>query len=125
MFGSKARLLANLIKESDHPNKVQLVTAFRWIQGHNKRDVIAHGHMITSETEVSFLERPRGGGFAVKEHSFTLEQFVDHAQQLGSKTLEFWTAMDSSREELQAFVEAALSLDRKSATSPGAPHSKA
>jgi hypothetical protein len=125
MFGPKARLLGSLIKDSNHAKKSEMLGAVRWLQGNSKRDVFAHGYMITSSTKVILLERPRGGGFKVKEHPFTLEQFIAHTKQVGSNAQTFWQALGASNADLAEFVAAALSLDNKSTTSPGEPADRA
>ena len=46
-FSRKARLLADLIRTSEYPNKAAILGAFNKVRDNNKRDIIAHsyGHL--------------------------------------------------------------------------------
>jgi hypothetical protein len=125
MFGTKARLLADLVRRSDHPNRTKLLQSFKIVRGSNKRDIIAHGHMLTSEDEVTFVERPRGGDKPMAiEHSFTLEEFILHAKILAIASNDFQTALGVTDSDLTEFLVAALNLSHKSTTSPASPTSR-
>jgi hypothetical protein len=116
MFGTKAKLLSNLIKKSHHPKKHVLTTAFNAIKGLAKRDIVAHGYQIENPTHVGFLEKARGGGerFSAKLHVFTREEFARHVDKLIGDANAFYDALDAPPEEFDAFVEAAKSFSSKS-----------
>lgn len=124
MFGRKARLLADLIGQSEHPNKSALLGSFNAIRGKSKRDIFAHGYLWSSPHEIRFIERSISGPFKAIEHKFTFEEFQLHCLELASNSDAFYYALGATREELNAFANAALSLNRKSKTSPGKPVSK-
>src|SRR4051812_39541371 len=81
MFGTKGRLLADLISRSDHPHKAKLLGPLNWIRGHALRDALAHSYQKLGEDGgITFVDRRAGGGFAVKEHEFTLKEFAMHVK---------------------------------------------
>lgn len=123
MFGRKARLLADLIGRSDLPNKAAVMTAFNKVRGKNLRDVFAHSYLGASRDGVVFLERKSGGEYKGVEHPFTLKEFEKHVYRVLAESSEFQAAIGVSGEELQAFAQAALSLDRNEETSPDSPTS--
>lgn len=125
MFGRKARLLADLIGRSAHPRKAEILGAFNQIRGVSKREVFAHGYIGASKDTVSFLERTAGGEFSAKEHVYTLAEFRAHTNEVSRVATAFSDALGVSDAELDGFATAALSLNRKSKTSPGAPNAKA
>ncbi|HQT52216.1 MAG: hypothetical protein Q8K11_01155 [Phenylobacterium sp.] len=114
MFGPKAKLLATLIKLSDHPNKQALMTALNIIRA-GKRDVITHGYQLENEGGVAFLERSRSSqDFQTKLHEFTRDGFRDHVNGLVGASNSFFEASGAKAEDIQAFVDAAGSLAKKS-----------
>ena len=124
MFGRKAQLLANLIGTSDDPKKSQILGALNKVRGMSKRDIFAHSYVRSDKTTVTFLDRSTGGEFKAKEHTFTLAEFRTYVTEFESAGEAFRIAVGAvSRPELDAFAKAALSLSRKSKTSPGIPTS--
>lgn len=124
MFGAKAPLLVKLIKRSDHPNKQAMLKAFNAIRGLAKRDIVAHGYQIENGENVGFLEKPRGAGdFTTKHHLFTRREFAQHVNDLIGNSNAFYEALGAPDSEIEAFVDVAMSLDSKAATSPGNPTS--
>jgi len=125
MFGPKARLLADLISRSDDPKKPQLLAPFNRLRGDSKRDVIAHGYVWSDAHTVRFIQRITSGEYTVRSHSFTLKEFAEHAIRFATDAAEFYTVLGATQEVMDAFGNAALSLDRKSKTSPQKPQDKA
>jgi hypothetical protein len=124
MFGRKARLLADLIGRSDHPEKAKILGAFNKARGGNKRDVFAHGYIWSGPDTVKFIERSVSGEFKAVEHEFTLDELETHALNFILASQAFWDALGVTNDEAQAFANAALSLNRKPKTSPGSPAAK-
>ena len=59
MFGTKLRLLADLIKRSNHPRKNTLAQAVKSLQA-SKRDQITHSYIKSNATNVTFMYRTKG-----------------------------------------------------------------
>jgi hypothetical protein len=125
MFGPKARLLANLVSKSDHPNKSQILGALNKLRGNSKREVIAHGYVTGDAEHVYFLERINAGELTVRRHGFTYLEFLQHCIEFLTQTLALANALDYPREEVVAFGHALDSLLSKSTTSPQSPTDKA
>jgi hypothetical protein len=125
MFGPKARLLANLVSKSDHPNKAQILGALNKLRGNSKREVIAHGYIQGDAQYVYFLERINSGELTVRRHGFTFLEFLEHCAEFLTQTLALANALDYSKEETVAFGHALDSLLPKSTTSPQSPADKA
>ncbi|RDV05132.1 hypothetical protein [Undibacter mobilis] len=125
MFGRKSRLLADLIKRSDHPQKSKILEPFNKIRGMSKRDVFAHGYIRGDAESVTFLERAAGGEFKATEHTFTFMEFQIHVATIAKLATEFYEALGCTREQVSDFANAALSLNRKSKKSPETPKSRA
>jgi hypothetical protein len=117
MFGRKARLLADLIGRSDHENKKELLRTFNAVRGNN-RDVIAHGYIWSDSKSVKFIERSISGEFKTIEHKFSLNEFVANLDDFNNKATAFYNAFSVTFEEINAFANAALNLNRKSKTPP-------
>jgi hypothetical protein len=122
MFGRKARLLADLIRNSDAPNKAQLLGPFNRIRA-AKRDVIAHSHFTSDALGVAFLERSVSADFKATVHQYTFAEFQRHVDEVAVTAREFVEAIGATPEEIDTFVKAALSLERKSIKSPESPTS--
>jgi hypothetical protein len=118
MWGRKARLLADLIKRTDHPKKSELLGSLNTVRGQVKRDVFAHSYTRSDENTVTFLNRKEGGGYQAVEYPFTLERFTAHVKTFTQASEDFAKALGASPQELSAFTKAALSLNRKSNKSP-------
>jgi hypothetical protein len=125
LLGRKALLLAGLVSRSDHPQKTEILSAFNRIRGMSRRDMFAHAYIRSDATTVTFLDRSSGGEFIAKEHTYTLEQFRKHVADFAKAGGEFYAALGLTKEECNEFAKAALSLNRKSKTSPGAPSDSA
>jgi hypothetical protein len=125
MFGQKARLLADLIGRSNHPSKAKILNAFNAVRSDNLRDAFFHCYMQSSYDDVTYIERPRGGDYRATAHKFTLVTFTLHVKRVMEAAEAFYAALAADEGEINAFVNAALSLKRKSKTSPGSPASSA
>lgn len=119
MYGRKARLLADLVGRSDHPNKAKILGALNWIRGNSKRDIIAHGYQKFDDESIEFVERTISGEFEARGHVFTNEEFISHIKTLAKKGREFQEALEASEDDLREFANAAFNLNRKAKTSPG------
>ena len=89
MFGRKARLLADLIGHSDHPQKAQVLGAFNKVRGDNKRDIFAHSYIRSGDNLVTFVDRSSSGEFKATEHTFTMLELAKHVH-------DFTFAVDAS-----------------------------
>jgi hypothetical protein len=107
-FGPKIRLLYEIIRGSDNSNKSALLGALNKLRNESKRNVFAHSYLLSSKTEVMFLERTSGGDFQIKPHIYTLDQWVTHVKAFGDAGSELWTALGSPRAGFDAFAEAAF-----------------
>lgn len=117
MFGSKARLLVDLVRHSNATNKSQILGPFNKIRA-SKRVMIAHSYCSSDALSVTFLERSAGQEFAAKEHVYTFEEFRAHVDEVRAAAEAFIDAIGASQKEIIEFVHAALSLNTKSETSP-------
>lgn len=124
LFGRKGRLLADLIARSDDPKKDRILSAFNKLRGLNKRDMFAHSYLKSDSKTITFLDRS-AGEFRAQEHTFTIDQFRAYVTDFEKAGTEFYSAIGATKEELDAFAKAALSLSRKSKTSPDNPASSA
>jgi hypothetical protein len=120
MFGRKARLLDDLIRHSDDPRKPKLLESFNKIRA-AKRDIITHSYVGSDAISVWYLERNTAGPFKAEIHSYSAERLQEHIQGIANAATDFYNALGVERAELDAFANAALSLNRKSSTSPGRP----
>ncbi len=100
MFGRKARLLADLIGRSDHPNKAKILGAFNKARGGNKRDVFAHGCVWSDKDTVKFLERTSGGEYQAVEHEFTVDELEAHIIRFIFANQAFWDALGAKKEDV-------------------------
>jgi len=124
-FGRKAAIARNLVYRSNHPKKSDVIGLIGKLQNESKRNVFAHGLMVTNNDKVTFLDRTRGGDYDVTAHSFTLEEFIKHVKSVVKIGAELHRAFGPNEDDLEAFHQAALSIANKSATSPTPPSSKA
>lgn len=122
MFGRKATLLADLIGRSNHERKVFILEAFNAVRA-NKREIITHGYMWSDNNVVKFLQRIATREATVKEHEFTIESFKEYVVQFSEQVAHFYETLGYPDGDFAKFATAALSLDRKSATSPESPTS--
>jgi hypothetical protein len=113
MSGPKFRLLVDLIKRSDHPQRDSLRGALNKIRAIQKRDVFAHSYIESYQDSVTFLSRTVGGEYEATDHKFTEATFGAHVKEVAEVGMQFYTALGVTRDELQAFAKAALSLNRK------------
>jgi hypothetical protein len=89
----------------------------------SKRDIIAHSYIWSDANVIKFINRTAQGEYKTVEYVFTLQEFKAHVYAFGKDMLEFYGLLGCESGELDAFAKAALSLDRKSKTSPGSPAS--
>lgn len=120
MFGRKARLLDDLLKHSDDPRKSKMIEAFNKIRT-AKRDILTHSYVRSDALTVTFMERKISGPFSAKEHTFTFQELQTHALDIADAAAAFFDALGATQADIDAFANAALSLNRKSNTSPGNP----
>jgi hypothetical protein len=113
MSGPKFRLLVDLVGRSDHPKRDKLLGSLNKIRAIQKRDVFAHSYVESFDDSVNFVNRTVGGTYKATRHEFTQASFEKHIKEMAIVGLDFYNALDVSREELQAFAKAALSLNRK------------
>jgi hypothetical protein len=120
VFGRKARLLDDLIRHSDDARKQKLMEAFNKIRA-AKRDIISHSYVASDAVSVKFMERNTSGKFKANIHTYTFDEFRQHVLDIHYAADEFYAALEASKENIDAFANAALSLNRKSDTSPESP----
>jgi hypothetical protein len=77
MFGRKARLLADLIRNSDDGRKQKLLEAFKKIRA-AKREIITHSYVASDAASVRYLERNISGPFKAEVHSYSAKELHDH-----------------------------------------------
>lgn len=121
MFGRRARLFVDLLKDSDWPKQSKLLAAFNIIRGSSLRDVFAHAYIASDGNTVTFIERPGGQEFRVKEHEFTLGGFIDHVNKVVKAGVSFHNELKIQQSELNAFANAAFKPSRSDTKSPGKP----
>jgi hypothetical protein len=120
MFGRKARLLTDLVYHSDATNKQSILTPFNVLRA-AKREVITHSYFKSDALTLTFMERSVSGDFKATEHTYTFEEFRLHVDKTAVAIGEFAEAIEATQDEINAFVAAALSLNRKSTKSPHKP----
>jgi hypothetical protein len=120
MFGSKIRLLINLVQRSHHGKKGELIATLRAIQN-SKRDVFAHSYFASDKDRVLFIERTKGGDYKAIEHEFTASEFRDHVANSVLNANKFQDALGVTDEDILHFARAALSENSKLNTSPREP----
>jgi hypothetical protein len=119
-YGNKIRILREVIRKGEHKNKAKLLTALNKMQNESKRNVFAHSYLIGSSgpaeffDKVSFVERPPGGEYIVREHEFTLEEWKDHCVDFAEASKDFWDALGATNDELQEFGITAVRAAQKS-----------
>jgi hypothetical protein len=62
------------------------------------------------------VERSIAGRFTVNEHIYKLNEFNTHVDNIAHAAGEFITAVGGTQEEVNEFVQAAFSLNRKSSS---------
>jgi hypothetical protein len=125
MFGTKARLLRNLLYRSNHPNKAVLTGALNQIQNSSKRDAFAHSFILSGPHVVTFIERPGHGDYQAKPHSYSLDEFLQHVRGVTAAMMEFQAGLAVPVEELSEFANAAFKADLKANKTPKPPKDKA
>lgn len=116
MFGRKRRLLSDLIKHSSDHRREKLLAAFGAL-GRSKREIITHSYVASSAISVNFLERNISGSFKATTHDFSPQTFHEHVQMVAKAAEVFRDALEISQDELNSFVNAALSLNKSPTTS--------
>ena len=112
MFGRKIRLLVDLIKHSDSPQKTALLSELAKITKAN-RDIITHGWVRSDAETIYFLERRHSGAFTAKEHAYKLKEFEDLVWVVQAAGSKFRDLLGYTPEEIAVFAKAALSASRK------------
>lgn len=102
MFGRKARLLVDLVRHSADPNKARILGPFNKLRGMAKRDVFAHSHVASTLTKVTFIEHATSGEFKAIKHTFTFQQFMDHAMSVSNHATDFYNSLSVTKEEIEA-----------------------
>jgi hypothetical protein len=111
MYGTKIRLLKELVKDSDHENKAEITYALNSLQNESKRNVFAHSYIVGDPNSITFVERTSGGPYSVRTHKFTLIQWNSHVTHFVTISKRLWDALEISPEALEAF---ALAMVRSS-----------
>jgi hypothetical protein len=111
MSGPKCRLLADLIRRSDHQNKSKLLDALNKIRGEVKRDVLAHAYIRSSSTQVTFISRKTGSRYEARDYSFTLTEFAKHVKVLTQAAEDFDKALATTEAEFSEFIKAAMTTN--------------
>jgi hypothetical protein len=120
----KFRLLRNLLRRSDHPNKGKLLDALNRIQNASKRDTLAHSYILSRSDSVVFIERPGGFDYTAKEHRFSAHTFYDHVKSFWNAARDFEVALGVPNEEIAQFGHAAFSANLKAPKSADRPSDK-
>jgi hypothetical protein len=109
-FGPKANLLVALPKNSDHPKKEAISSAFSKVTNQNYRNVFAHGYIATDKDTVTFIFRQKGAA-KPKTHRFTMDEFVAHVVKFVQAGEDFSDVLDDALKRapdaLDAFAHAA------------------
>lgn len=108
MFGKKARLLIELLKRSDYPNKSHIIGALNAVRGGNKREAIVHSYVLGRGKSVAFIERSAGSDYKTAEHEFSEKEFEQHVTDFQRRCVEFHDALQYSQEDFQTFGDAVL-----------------
>jgi hypothetical protein len=116
MFGRKARLFADLVGRSSHPNKTAILTTFNKVRGKSMRDVFAHSYVLADTKRIIFIERPGGGEARAKRYDFTLQEFIKYVNTFLEIAEDYEQSLASvlTISERNAYAKAALDLNRKS-----------
>jgi hypothetical protein len=109
-FGRKLRLLVELLKRSNWPNRSLLLEAVRKLQG-SKREMITHAYVASDDTHITFIYRARGEYFA-KKLEYSASEFKDHVASMILASQKYQRALGAPMEDLIAFAEAALSVSK-------------
>lgn len=119
MFGRKARLLADLVGRSSHPDRDKILGTFNKIRSEAHRDVFAHSYVLADSQSIIFIDRPGGGEARAKQYTYSLDEFIAHVKKFMDLGAEFENAVRNvySDSERNTFAKAALGLNRKSAAS--------
>jgi hypothetical protein len=120
MFGRKARLLDDPIRNSQDPRKPKLLEPFNIIRA-AKRDVISHSYVASDAVCVKYLERLTSGRTKAIVHTYTFDEFKAHVIDIHNAADAFLEALGATGAEIDAFVNAVFNLERKSSTSPERP----
>ncbi|WP_413992225.1 hypothetical protein ACMDCR_09130 [Labrys okinawensis] len=107
-FGKKAKLLSDLIKRSEHPNKNNIIRAFNEARNCVDRDSIIHAYIQTDDDTVTFVTKNQSGSYKTKSKTFTLQEFKLYVDTFQMKGVYFHLAMGLSREEYATFAEASI-----------------
>ncbi|RXH19511.1 hypothetical protein EAS54_08180 [Bradyrhizobium guangzhouense] len=105
MFGTKLRLLADLIKRSKHPKKDTLAEKIKLLQA-SKRDQITHAYVKSNKAHVTFMYRSKGGSYKSGELAFHIDGFIDHVGKMAEAAMEYQEALGAPVQELLGFAKA-------------------
>jgi hypothetical protein len=105
MFGTKLRLLADLIKRSNHPKKNVLAQAIQTLQA-SKRDQITHAYIKSNSTNVTFMYRSKGGSYKAGELQFHMDEFTEHVANMADAVKRYFDALGASADAIMAFAAA-------------------
>jgi hypothetical protein len=112
-FGRKAILLRALVARSDWKNKGEIIKHIKTIQEDSKRNIFAHSFMRSDDKRVLFVERTNHGAFKVRTHEFEPKSFTAHVRQFIDLAKSLEQELGLTREEIQAFADAADNLAKK------------
>lgn len=105
MFGTKLRLLADLIKRCDHPRKDVLAEAVKVLQA-SKRDQITHAYIKSNAANITFMYRSKGGSYHSGELAFHINEFADHVGKTADAAQRYQKALGASVDDMIAFANA-------------------
>ena len=105
MFGTKLRLLADLIKRSNHPKKDILAECAKTLQA-SKRDQITHSYIKSNASDFTLMYRNKGGSYQSGELAFHIDEFTNHVGKLAEAAQRYFNALGASADEIIAFAKA-------------------
>ena len=113
-FSRKAILLRALVTRSDRKDKGAIIKLLNYFQEESKRNVFAHSFARSDEDNVIFVTRDNHGKFVAKEHRFSATEFETHIQQFIEAAKSFEKEVGLTRNDIEAFCAAAMTLTSKS-----------
>jgi hypothetical protein len=113
-FSRKAALIRALAKRKNHPRASEIIGALNKLQNQSKRNEFAHSALVADYEKVYFIERDWKREFVTDVHEFTLTEFGKHVLEFTRSALEFSRAAGITVEGLHDFLQAAISMGRKS-----------
>jgi hypothetical protein len=107
-FGRKAKLLADLIKRSEHPNRENILRTFNEVHNSVDREWIIHSYIESERDHVTFITKKISGSYKAKSKTFTKSEFEKYVTNLTLKGDAFHRALAVDEKEFNDFADAAL-----------------